>query len=138
MPKKSDPAKSARLRKVTTRSLLQMKQAGEVITALTAYDFLMAELIDRAGVDLILVGDSAGMVVQGFETTIPVTMEQMLYHSAVVARGVERALVVADMPFMSYHKGADEALGNAGRLMQDGMSATTRARFTARVTTRTW
>ncbi len=119
MAKKPDPAKSARLRKVTTRSLLQMKAAGEVITALTAYDFLMAELIDRAGVDLILVGDSAGMVVQGFETTIPVTMEQMLYHSAVVARGVERALVVADMPFMSYQVNPDEALRNAGRMIKE-------------------
>ncbi len=119
MAKKPDPAKTARLRKVTTRSLLQMKEAGEVITALTAYDFLMAELIDRAGVDLILVGDSAGMVVQGFETTIPVTMEQMLYHSAVVARGVERALVVADMPFMSYQVNPDEALRNAGRMIKE-------------------
>ncbi len=119
MAKQPDPAKTARLRKVTTRSLLQMKEAGEVITALTAYDFLMAELIDRAGVDLILVGDSAGMVVQGFETTIPVTMEQMLYHSAVVARGVERALVVADMPFMSYQVNPDEALRNAGRMIKE-------------------
>src|SRR5436853_261654 len=102
MSNPSDASKSARSRKVTTRSLQQMKSAGQVITALTAYDFLMAELIDRAGIDVILVGDSAGMVVQGFETTVPVTMEQMLYHSAVVARGVERALVVADMPFMSY------------------------------------
>ncbi len=119
MAKEPDPAKSARSRKVTTRSLLQMKTAGEVITALTAYDFLMAELIDRAGIDLILVGDSAGMVVQGFETTIPVTMEQMLYHSAVVARGVERALVVADMPFMSYQVNPDEALRNAGRMIKE-------------------
>lgn len=119
MANEPDPSKSARLRKITTRSLLQMKEAGEVITALTAYDFLMAQLIDRAGVDLILVGDSAGMVVQGFETTIPVTMEQMLYHSAVVARGVERALVVADMPFMSYQVNPDEALRNAGRMIKE-------------------
>src|SRR5688500_5880050 len=119
MSAQPDPAKAARLRKVTTRSLLQMKRAGEVITALTAYDFLMAQLIDRAGIDVILVGDSAGMVVQGFETTIPVTMEQMLYHSAVVARGVERALVVADMPFMSYQVNPDEALRNAGRMIKE-------------------
>jgi 3-methyl-2-oxobutanoate hydroxymethyltransferase len=119
MAKQPEPAKGARTRKVTTRSLLQMKAAGQVITALTAYDFLMAQLIDRAGVDLILVGDSAGMVVQGFETTIPVTMEQMLYHSAVVARGVERALVVADMPFMSYQVNPDEALRNAGRMIKE-------------------
>ncbi|HUR27280.1 MAG TPA: 3-methyl-2-oxobutanoate hydroxymethyltransferase [Planctomycetota bacterium] len=119
MSTQPDPKSQARSRKVTTRSLLQMKQAGEVITALTAYDFLMAELIDRAGVDVLLVGDSAGMVVQGFETTIPVTMEQMLYHSAVVARGVERALVVADMPFMSYQVNPDEALRNAGRMIKE-------------------
>jgi 3-methyl-2-oxobutanoate hydroxymethyltransferase len=119
MPTQSDSKSQARSRKVTTRSLLQMKQAGEVITALTAYDFLMAQLIDHAGVDVILVGDSAGMVVQGFETTIPVTMEQMLYHSAVVARGVERALVVADMPFMSYQVNPDEALRNAGRMIKE-------------------
>ncbi|HTF90041.1 MAG TPA: 3-methyl-2-oxobutanoate hydroxymethyltransferase [Planctomycetota bacterium] len=119
MSTQPDPSKSARSRKVTTRSLLQMKAAGEVITALTAYDFLMAELIDQAGIDVILVGDSAGMVVQGFETTIPVTMEQMLYHSAVVARGVERALVVADMPFMSYQVNPDEALRNAGRMIKE-------------------
>ncbi|MEO6708914.1 MAG: 3-methyl-2-oxobutanoate hydroxymethyltransferase, partial [Planctomycetota bacterium] len=119
MSTQPDPSKSARSRKVTTRSLLQMKAAGQVITALTAYDFLMAELIDQAGIDVILVGDSAGMVVQGFETTIPVTMEQMLYHSAVVARGVERALVVADMPFMSYQVNPDEALRNAGRMIKE-------------------
>jgi 3-methyl-2-oxobutanoate hydroxymethyltransferase len=114
-----ESGKDARSRKVTTRSLQQMKAAGKVITALTAYDFLMAQLIDRAGIDVILVGDSAGMVVQGFETTIPVTMEQMLYHSAVVSRGVERALVVADMPFMSYQVNSDEALRNAGRMVKE-------------------
>ena len=119
MAKEPETAKSTRGRKVTTRSLLQMKAAGEVITALTAYDFLMAQLIDRAGIDVILVGDSAGMVVQGFETTVPVTMEQMLYHSAVVARGVERALVVADLPFMSYQVNPDEALRNAGRMIKE-------------------
>ncbi len=119
MAKQHESSKRTVHRKVTTRSLLQMKAAGEVITALTAYDFLMAELIDRSGIDLILVGDSAGMVVQGYETTIPVTMEQMLYHSAVVARGVERALVVADMPFMSYQVNPDEALRNAGRMIKE-------------------
>jgi len=119
MTKRPDAAKDTRSRKITTRSLQQMKAAGEVITALTAYDFLMAQLIDRAGIDVILVGDSAGMVVQGFETTIPVTMEQMLYHSAVVSRGVERALVVADMPFMSYQVNSDEALRNAGRMVKE-------------------
>ncbi len=110
---------SKRQRKITTRSLLQMKRGGEAITALTAYDFLTAELLDRAGIDVILVGDSAGMVVQGLDTTVGVTMEQMLYHCQVVARGVERALVVGDMPFMSYQVNADEALRNAGRLVKE-------------------
>jgi 3-methyl-2-oxobutanoate hydroxymethyltransferase len=106
-------------RKVTTRSLRQMKEQGEVISALTAYDFLMAQLLDQAGVDVILVGDSAGMVIQGLETTVGVTLEQMLYHAAVVARGVSRALVVADMPFMSYQVNPDEALRNAGRMIKE-------------------
>jgi len=110
---------SKKHRKVTTRSLLQMKQRGESIAALTAYDFLTAQLLDQAGVDVILVGDSAGMVVQGLDTTVGVTLEQMLYHSQVVSRGVERALVVGDMPFMSYQINADEALRNAGRLVKE-------------------
>lgn len=110
---------SKRQRKITTRSLLQMKRSGDPIAALTAYDFLSAELLDRAGIDVILVGDSAGMVVQGLDTTVGVTMEQMLYHCQVVARGVERALVVGDMPFMSYQVNADEALRNAGRLVKE-------------------
>jgi 3-methyl-2-oxobutanoate hydroxymethyltransferase len=108
-----------RNRKVTTRSLLKMKERGDAIAALTAYDFLMAELLDRAGIDLILVGDSAGMVVQGLDTTVGVTLEQMLYHCTVVARGVERALVVGDMPFMTYQVNADEALRNAGRMVKE-------------------
>jgi 3-methyl-2-oxobutanoate hydroxymethyltransferase len=108
-----------RNRKVTTRSLLKMKERGEPISALTAYDFLMAELLDRAGIDLILVGDSAGMVVQGLDTTVGVTLEQMLYHCTVVARGVQRALVVGDMPFMTYQVNADEALRNAGRMVKE-------------------
>ena len=115
----SEPRGDKRSKKVTTRSLLTMKQQGDPIAALTAYDFLMAELLDRAGVDLILVGDSAGMVIQGLDTTVGVTLEQMLYHCAVVARGVERALVVGDMPFMSFQVNADEALRNAGRLVKE-------------------
>jgi 3-methyl-2-oxobutanoate hydroxymethyltransferase len=106
-------------RKITTRSLRELKQRGEPIAALTAYDYLMAQLLDRAGIDVILVGDSAGMVVQGLDTTVGVTLEQMLYHSTVVARGVERALVVADMPFMSYQVNTDEALRNAGRMIKE-------------------
>lgn len=110
---------SKRQRKITTRTLLQMKRNGESIAALTAYDFLTAELLDSAGIDVILVGDSAGMVVQGLDTTVGVTMEQMLYHCQVVSRGVQRALVVGDMPFMSYQVNADEALRNAGRLVKE-------------------
>jgi len=106
-------------RKVTTRSLRELKQRGEPIAALTAYDYLTAQLLDRAGIDVILVGDSAGMVVQGLDTTVGVTLEQMLYHSTVVARGVERALVVADMPFMSFQVNPDEALRNAGRMIKE-------------------
>ena len=106
-------------RKVTTKSLLRMKQRGEAITALTAYDHSMAELLDEAGIDLVLVGDSAAMTVQGRHTTVSVTMEQMLYHAEVVASGVDRALVVADLPFMSYQVNPDEALRNAGRMVQE-------------------
>lgn len=112
-------ASQAKGKKVTTKRLVNMKKRGEPIAALTAYDFLMAELLDQAGVDLILVGDSAGMVVQGLDTTVSVTMDQMLYHAAVVARGVQRALVVADLPFMSYQVNPDEALRNAGRMIKE-------------------
>jgi len=116
----SDPGREAkRKRKVTTRSLGELKARGEPIAALTAYDYLTAQLLDHAGIDVILVGDSAGMVVQGLDTTVGVTMDQMLYHSSVVARGVERALVVADMPFMSYQVNPDEALRNAGRRLKE-------------------
>jgi 3-methyl-2-oxobutanoate hydroxymethyltransferase len=115
----TEPPGEKRSRKVTTRSLLQMKQRGDPIAALTAYDFLMAELLDSAGVDLILVGDSAGMVIQGLDTTVGVTLDQMLYHCAVVSRGVERALVVGDMPFMTFQVNADEALRNAGRMVKE-------------------
>jgi len=109
-------------RKVTTLRLHEMKRGGEKISCLTAYDYLTAKLIDEAGIDLILVGDSASMVFAGNDTTLPMKMDEMLYHVRVVTRAVKRALVVADMPFMSYHKGQDEALGNAGRLMQDGLA----------------
>ena len=115
----TDPKNEKRLRKVTTRSLRTMKEAREPISALTAYDFLTAQLLDQAGIDVILVGDSAGMVVQGLNTTVGVTLEQMLYHCQVVTRGVERALVVGDMPFMSYQVNADEALRNAGRMIKE-------------------
>lgn len=106
-------------KKVTTNSLRRMKRNGERISALTAYDFLMAELLDQAGLDVILVGDSVATVVQGQDTTVPVTMEQMLYHAGLVSRAVSRALVVGDLPFMSYQVNPDEALRNAGRMAKD-------------------
>ncbi|MBI1381015.1 MAG: 3-methyl-2-oxobutanoate hydroxymethyltransferase [Planctomycetaceae bacterium] len=106
-------------KKVTTASLRRMKQRGERISALTAYDHLMAGLLDEAGVDVILVGDSVAMVVQGFETTVGVTMAHMLYHAGNVSRSVQRALVVGDLPFMSYQVNSDEALRNAGRMVQE-------------------
>lgn len=106
-------------RKVTTNRLSEMKAAGVPIAALTAYDYTMAQLVDAAGVDVILVGDSVSTVMQGLETTVTVTMEHMLYHTTLVRRGVERALVVADLPFMSYQVRADEALRNAGRMVKE-------------------
>jgi 3-methyl-2-oxobutanoate hydroxymethyltransferase len=106
-------------KKVTTKSLRLMKERGQRIVALTAYDYLMAELLDQAGVDVILVGDSAAMAVQGRHTTVSVTMEQMLYHSELVSSAVERALVVGDLPFMSYQVNTDEALRNAGHMVQE-------------------
>ena len=106
-------------KKVTAPSLMEMKARGEKISVLTAYDYASGRLIDEAGIDVALVGDSLGMVVLGYETTLQVTMEDTLRHSAAVARGAKRALVVADMPFMSYQISDEEALQNAGRLMQE-------------------
>src|ERR1700679_2883099 len=97
------------VRPVTAQTLLEMKHAGHAITALTAYDYPTARLVDQAGIDLILVGDSVGMAVLGYESTLPVTMEEMLHHTRAVARGVERAFLVADMPFGSCHSSSEEA-----------------------------
>src|SRR5436190_3080386 len=97
-----------------------MKQAGERITMLTAYDASFARLLDRAGTDVLLVGDSVGMVVQGHDTTLPVTMDQMVYHCAAVKRGVERARLVGDLPFGSYQGSAEQAVKNAVRLIAEG------------------
>lgn len=105
--------------RITTASLLKKKEKGEKITVLTAYDYSTARLLDEAGVDIALVGDSLGMVVLGYESTLPVTMEDMLHHTRAVVRGVERAMVVADMPFMSYQVSAEEAVFNAGRFLQE-------------------
>src|SRR3954454_18215208 len=97
-----------------------MKQAGERITMLTAYDASFARLLDRSGTDVLLVGDSLGMVIQGQDSTLPVTMDQMVYHCAAVSRGARRAHVVGDMPFMSYQTSAEEAVRNAVRLVSEG------------------
>ncbi len=112
-------AKSENIKKVTTLTLYNMKKAGKKIVCLTAYDALISKCLDEAGVDLILVGDSLGNVVQGLETTIPVTLEQTIYHTKAVVNGVSRALVVADMPFMSYQVSPNEAFRNAGRIMKE-------------------
>src|SRR5215470_8628023 len=104
---------------VTLTTLNQMKQHGEKIACLTAYDASFAALLDAAGVDLVLVGDSLGMVIQGHDTTVPVSMDQMVYHSAAVARGLHRPFLIADLPFMSYPS-KDLALQHSVRLMQEG------------------
>lgn len=106
--------------KVRVASLKKQKQAGEKIVVVTAYDFPTGRLADEAGVDVVLVGDSLGNTVLGFENTISVTLEHMVHHTAAVRRGVRRALLVADMPFMTYKITPDEALRNAARLVQEG------------------
>jgi 3-methyl-2-oxobutanoate hydroxymethyltransferase len=106
-------------KKVTTLSLLEMKKAGRRIVCLTAYDALIARIFDETCVDVILVGDSVGNVVQGHETTLPVTLEDIIYHTKAVVNGAKRPLIVADMPFMSYQVSADEAFTNAGRIMKE-------------------
>ncbi len=108
------------MKPVTVTTLKAMKQAGEKIACLTAYDYSFAALLDRVGLDMVMVGDSLGMVIQGHASTLPVTVADMAYHSCCVARGLQRALLIVDMPFMSYQAGPVPALENAGRLMQDG------------------
>jgi len=110
------------LRKVTTKSLFVTKQQDVPSAALSAYDFTTAKLLDQAGVDLILVGDSLGNVFQGNETPIPVTMDEMIYHAKAVSKGISRAMLIVDMPFMSYQTNADEALRNAGRIMKETLA----------------
>ena len=107
-------------KKVTTLTYRQKKERGEIITMLTAYDYPTAMAMDKAGVDSILVGDSLAMVVLGYENTLPVTMDEMLHHCRAVSRGAKTALLVGDMPFMSYQVSAQEALRNAGRFLQQG------------------
>jgi 3-methyl-2-oxobutanoate hydroxymethyltransferase len=115
---------SGNRKKVTTATLRAKKERGEPITVLTAYDYPTALAMDRAGVDAILVGDSLGMVVLGYETTLPVTMDDMLHHAKAVARGAKTAHLIGDMPFMSYQASTAEAVRNAGRFLQEaGMDA---------------
>lgn len=106
-------------KKITTNVLQQMKQNGEKISMLTAYDFSLAQLVDYAGVDVILVGDSASNVMAGHETTLPITLDQMIYHAASVIRAIDRALVVVDLPFGSYQGNSKEALSSSIRIMKE-------------------
>lgn len=106
--------------RVTTASMKEMKKSGQKISMLTAYDFVMAEMMDQSGVDCLLVGDSLAMVVGGHETTLPMTMEIMLYHTEMVARAAKRAMVVGDMPFMTYQVSPEKALTNAAQFIQTG------------------
>lgn len=107
------------VKRVTTHTLQEMKNNGEKISMLTGYDFSMARIIDTAGIDVILVGDSASNVMAGHETTLPITLDQMIYHASSVVRAVQRALVVVDMPFGSYQGNSKEALSNAIRIMKE-------------------
>ena len=113
-------ASSAREHRVTTRSLATRKCRGERITMLTAYDFTFARIFDTAGIDLLLVGDSLGNVVQGAETTLPVTLDEVVYHTRLVSRGASRALVIGDMPFGSYQVSSEDAVRSAIRLVKEG------------------
>ena len=106
--------------RVTIAELKEMKQKGEKIPMLTAYDYSIAKLLDEASIPILLVGDSLGMVVLGYESTIPVTMDVMIHHTKAVVRGTKRALVVGDMPFMTYHTSVEDALRNAARFIQEG------------------
>ncbi len=112
-------SKQAGMNKITTAVIRDMKRKGEKISMLTAYDYPTAQIVDEAGVDIILIGDSLGMVVLGYDSTLPVTMEDMIHHTKAVSRAVKHALVVADMPFMSYHVSVEDALYNAGRFLQE-------------------
>ena len=106
-------------RKVTTHRLIEMKEQGQQIAMLTSYDYTMARIVDEAGIDVILIGDSASNVMAGNVTTLPITLDQMIYHASSVVRGVKRALVVCDMPFGTYQTGATEGVRNAIRIMQE-------------------
>ncbi|WP_291401395.1 3-methyl-2-oxobutanoate hydroxymethyltransferase [Daejeonella sp.] len=107
------------VKRITTNTILEMKQKGEKIAMLTSYDYSMATIVDEGGIDVILVGDSASNVMAGHETTLPITLDQMIYHAASVVRAVKRALVVVDLPFGSYQGNSKEALNSAIRIMKE-------------------
>lgn len=109
--------------KVTVTRLRKMKENGEKIASITAYDYPFAKLADEAGIHVILVGDSASMVVQGNDSTLPITMDEMVYHTRLVSKAAETAMVVGDLPFMSYHTSREDAIRNAGRLIKEGGAA---------------
>ncbi len=113
-------SKEGRINKINISVIRDMKKKGSKITMLTAYDYPMAAVLDEAGIDMILIGDSVGNVVLGYESTIPVTMEDMIHHTKAVSRAVKRAMVIADMPFMSYQHSVEQAIFNAGRLLKEG------------------
>ncbi|OJV37398.1 MAG: 3-methyl-2-oxobutanoate hydroxymethyltransferase [Bacteroidia bacterium 43-41] len=106
--------------KFTVKSFQEAKENNRKISMLTAYDYSMAKMVDTAGIDSVLIGDSLGMVFQGHESTLPVTVDEIIYHTKAVARGVKNALIVADMPFLSYHVSKEEAVRNAGRMIKEG------------------
>ena len=110
---------SKQVKRVTVNTLQQMKQTGEKISMLTAYDFTMASILDEAGIDVMLVGDSASNVIAGHETTLPITLDQLIYHTSCVVRGISRSMVVADLPFGSYQSNSKEALNSAIRMMKE-------------------
>ena len=107
------------IKKITTHVLLQMKQKGEKISMLTAYDYTTAKILDHAGIDVVLVGDSASNVMAGHETTLPITLDQMIYHASSVVRAMKRALIIVDLPFGSYQGNSKEALNSAIRIMKE-------------------
>ncbi|MCH9037247.1 MAG: 3-methyl-2-oxobutanoate hydroxymethyltransferase [Chloroflexi bacterium] len=108
------------MKKVTAPSLREMKRNGEKIVSLTAYDFLFASILEEVEIDVVLVGDSGAMVFSGHDSTLPITLDEMIYHVKAVRRGVERALLVADMPFLTYQVSSEQAIENAGRLLKEG------------------
>ena len=107
------------VKRVTTKSVIEMKAKGEKIAMLTAYDYTFAKLLDSAGIEILLVGDSASNVMAGHDTTLPITLDQMIYHAASVVRGAERALIVVDLPFGTYQSNPQEALRSAVRIMKE-------------------